>query len=61
MVGICELPPYAVYTHRKQDGKPVELNHKYAIGILIDQDWRTASAFNVMTGSATQLFIEPEH
>jgi hypothetical protein len=21
------------------------LNHKYAIGILIDQDWRTASAF----------------
>lgn len=46
MVGICELPPYAVYTHGKHDGKPVELNHKYAIGILIDQDWRTASAFN---------------
>lgn len=46
MVGICKLPPYAVYTHRKYDGEPVELNHKYAIGILIDQDWRTASAFN---------------
>ncbi len=46
MVGICELPPYTVYTHGKHDGKPVELNHKYAIGILIDQDWRTASAFN---------------
>jgi hypothetical protein len=30
MVGICELPPYAVYTHRKHDGKPVELNHKNA-------------------------------
>jgi hypothetical protein len=27
MVGICELPPYAVYTHGKHDGKPVELNH----------------------------------
>ncbi len=23
----------------------VELNHKYAIAILIDQDWRTANAF----------------
>ena len=46
MVGVCELPPYTVYTHGKHDGKPVELNHKYAIGILIDQDWRTAAAFN---------------
>ena len=46
MVGICELPPYAVYTHSKHDGKSVELNHKYAIAILIDQDWRTASAFD---------------
>jgi len=24
---------------------PVELNHKYAIAVLIDQDWRTADAF----------------
>ncbi len=46
LVGICKLPPYAVYTHSKHNGKPVELNHKYAIAILIDQDWRTASAFN---------------
>ena len=46
VVGICELPPYAVFTHGKHDGAPVELNHKYAIGILVDQDWRTASAFN---------------
>jgi reductive dehalogenase len=43
-VGICKLPPYAVYTHRFPDGEPVELNHKYAIAILIDQDWRTAEA-----------------
>ena len=48
LVGICELPPYAVYTHSMPDGEPVELDHKYAIGILIDQDWKTAEAF---TGS----------
>ena len=42
-VGICKLPSYAVYTHSFPKGEPVELNHKYAIGILIDQDWRTAS------------------
>ncbi len=45
-VGICELPPYAVYSHSFPDGTPIELNHKYAIGILVDQDWRTAEAFN---------------
>ncbi len=45
-VGICELPPYAVYSHRFPDGEPIELNHRYAIAILIDQDWRTAEAFN---------------
>lgn len=43
-VGICKLPPYAVYTNSFPDGQPIELNHKYAIGILIDQDWRTSSA-----------------
>ena len=53
-VGICKLPPYAVYSHNydpdnpDSPGIPVELTHKYAIAILIDQDWRTASAF---TGS----------
>src|SRR5208337_4409210 len=36
-VGICELPPYAVYSHTfdfrnpESGGKPIELNHKYAI------------------------------
>ena len=50
-VGICKLPPYAVYSHNFDPenldsiGIPVELNHKYAIAILIDQDWQTASAF----------------
>jgi reductive dehalogenase len=43
MVGICDLPPYAVYTHSR-DGEPIQLDHKYAIAILIDQDYRTSSA-----------------
>jgi reductive dehalogenase len=43
-VGICELPPSAVYTNSYPNGEPIELNHKYAIGILIDQDWRTSNA-----------------
>jgi len=43
-VGICKLPSYAVYSHSFPDGQPIELNHKYAIGILIDQDWRTVEA-----------------
>ncbi len=46
MVGICQLPKYAVFTHSRWDGTPIELNHKYAIAILIDQDWKTASAFS---------------
>jgi reductive dehalogenase len=45
-VGICELPPYAVYSHSFPDGEPITLNHKNAIAILIDQDWKTAEAFN---------------
>ena len=48
MVGICRLPPYAVFTHSRWDGKPIELDHAYAIAILVDQDWKTTSAF---TGS----------
>ncbi len=48
MVGICELPPYAVFTGSRWHDDQIELNHKYAIGILIDQDWKTSEAF---TGS----------
>jgi len=44
VVGICELPHYAVYSHSMATGKPVELNHKYAIAIVVDQDWKTAEA-----------------
>lgn len=53
-VGVCELPRYAIYSHKfdfmKPDAGevPIELNHKYAIPILIDQDCRTSQAY---TGS----------
>ncbi len=44
MVGICELPPYAVYSHSMRTGEPIECNHKYAIALLLDQDWKTSEA-----------------
>lgn len=44
-VGICKLPPYAVYTHSMDpNGEPVENNHKFAVAILVDQDYRTSLA-----------------
>ena len=47
LVGICELPPYAVYSWGAwHGGEKIELDHKYAIAILIDQDTRTEAAFN---------------
>ncbi|MGD9077412.1 MAG: reductive dehalogenase [Desulfobacteraceae bacterium] len=46
LVGICELPPYAVYSWGAwHGGEKIELNHKYAIAIVIDQDSRTELAF----------------
>lgn len=58
LVGICRLPPYAVYTHTFSTGEPVDLNHTYAIAILIDQDWKT---YRGSTGhdwiSASQSFL----
>lgn len=44
IVGICELPQYAVYSHSMETGKPIDLPHKYAIAIIVDQDWKTADA-----------------
>lgn len=43
IVGICELPQWAVYSH-DDEGNPVELNHQFAIVFLIDQDYNTMSA-----------------
>ena len=40
IVGICRLPQYAIYSYDK-DGNQVELNHKYAIVIVVDQDFQT--------------------
>ncbi len=45
-VGICRLPPYAVFTHSRTDGQPIELTHTHALAILVDQDWKTSAAFD---------------
>lgn len=51
-VGVCRLPQYAVYSHKVNfkkvaDGEtPIELSHKNAIAILVDQDERTNQAFS---------------
>ena len=43
VVGICELPQWAVYSHDMQ-GNPIECNHKYAICIAVDQGLETMEA-----------------
>ena len=51
-VGVCELPPYAVYKSKfdfmnpDAGENPVDLNHKYAVAVLIDQDYRTSQAYS---------------
>ena len=40
IVGICELPQYAVYSHNAR-GKPIDNHHKYAIIVVTDQDYAT--------------------
>ncbi len=58
LVGICRLPSYAVYTHSFSNGEPIELDHKYAIASLIDQDWKTLRGSNGHDWiSASQSFI----
>jgi len=47
IVGICQLPQYAVYSH-DGNGNPVECNHQYAILLVVDQGYRT---MNGSTGS----------
>ena len=36
LTGVCEIPRYAWNSH-KEDGTPIEMYHKYAIVMLIDQ------------------------
>jgi len=45
LVGICEIPDYAYYSHDK-NGVPVEKKYKYAICIIVDQDYDTLEASN---------------
>jgi reductive dehalogenase len=40
IVGICHLPQYAVYSH-DMTGKEVNLDHKNAIVVVVDQDYET--------------------
>ncbi|MEM7020456.1 MAG: reductive dehalogenase domain-containing protein, partial [Pseudomonadota bacterium] len=40
LVGICEVPRYAWYSHRG-NGKPIEPYHNYAVVMLIDQGYDT--------------------
>jgi reductive dehalogenase len=40
LTGICEIPDYAWYSHGP-DGKPIEMKHKYAVVMLIDQGYDT--------------------
>ena len=40
MVGICEIPEYAWYSH-DSDGNEVTPDHKYAIVMIIDQGYQT--------------------
>ena len=40
LTGICEIPRYAWYSHR-DDGTPVDMYHRYAVVMLIDQGYDT--------------------
>ena len=40
LTGICEVPRYAWYSH-KEDGRPIDMYHRYAVVMLIDQGFDT--------------------
>lgn len=40
IAGICEMPEWAWYSH-DFEGKPIETAHKYAIVVVIDQNWES--------------------
>jgi ferredoxin len=50
LTGICEIPDYAWYSHVDQ-GEPVDCHHKYAVVMLIDQEYDT------MEGASGDDFI----
>lgn len=52
LTGVCEIPRYAWNSH-KEDGTPIEMYHKYAVVMLIDQGYDTmegASGDDWMSG-----------
>ncbi len=50
LTGICEIPEYAWYSH-VDNGEPVACHHKYAVVMLIDQEYDT------MEGASGDDFI----
>lgn len=40
LTGICEVPRYAWYSH-KEDGTAIDMYHRYAVVMLIDQEFDT--------------------
>ncbi len=40
LTGVCEVPRYAWHSH-KEDGRPIEMYHRYAVVMLIDQGFDT--------------------
>ena len=50
LTGICEIPDYAWYSH-VDGGRPVERQHRYAVVMLIDQEYDT------MEGASGDDFI----
>ena len=50
LTGVCEIPDYAWYSH-VDGGTPVECHHKYAVVMLIDQEYDT------MEGASGDDFI----
>jgi reductive dehalogenase len=56
-VGICETQPYMFYSHTAA-GRPVDASHKYAIAVLIDQNYDSfAGAHGDDWISGSQSFI----
>ena len=49
MVGICELPPYAVYSHEALTGKPLARCWLHSELVLVDGKMMSAEHGNVIT------------
>jgi len=57
IVGISQLPSYAVYSH-DVDGNLLELDHKFAIMVVVDQDYETmvgSTGYDWISGSQSYM------